>query len=41
LVHLQANAHAPGIVSPEIDSPQIVKEAYLQLKSKSISISDK
>ena len=41
LVHLEANDHAPGIISPEIDSQQVVKEAYLQLKSKSISISDK
>ena len=41
LVHLEANDHTPGIISPEIDSQQVVKEAYLQLKSKSISISDK
>lgn len=41
LVHLQANSHAPGIISAEIDAPQVVKDAYIQLKSKSVSVSEK
>ncbi|CZQ87422.1 s-adenosyl-l-methionine-dependent methyltransferase [Trichococcus palustris] len=41
LVHLQANSHTPGIISAEIDAPQVVKDAYIQLKSKAVSVSEK